>query len=136
MTVRKLIALAAIAAVLYFGIGSLGPIGIDGSARDAGSRAIARAFQDHASNVHVSGHGTVVRILEDDTDGSRHQRFILRLETGQKLLVAHNIDLAPRSIPWWKATVSNSTGFMSGACRVAWSTGRIVMPRQCMKPGG
>ena len=38
----------------------------------------------------------VVRILPDDNDGSRHQRFILRTASGQTLLIAHNIDLAPR----------------------------------------
>jgi hypothetical protein len=47
----------------------------------------------------VSGTGTVIRILPDDTDGDRHQRFILRLASGQTLLVAHNIDLAPRVAP-------------------------------------
>ena len=35
-------------------------------------------------------------MLSDDTDGSPHQRFILRLGSGQTVLVAHNIDLAPR----------------------------------------
>jgi Protein of unknown function (DUF3465) len=40
--------------------------------------------------------GTVTRILPDDNDGSRHQRFILRLDSGRTVLVAHNIDLAPR----------------------------------------
>ena len=44
----------------------------------------------------VRGSGTVVRVLADDNDGSRHQRFILRLESGRSLLIAHNIDLAPR----------------------------------------
>lgn len=44
----------------------------------------------------TSGRGTVVRILADDNDGSRHQRFILELASGRTLLVAHNIDLAPR----------------------------------------
>ncbi len=44
----------------------------------------------------IRGSGTVVRVLSDDNDGSRHQRFILRLASGQTLLVAHNIDLAPR----------------------------------------
>jgi hypothetical protein len=44
----------------------------------------------------VSGSGTVDRVLADDNDGSRHQRFILRLSSGRTLLIAHNIDLAPR----------------------------------------
>lgn len=44
----------------------------------------------------VTGHGTVIRLLPDDNNGSRHQRFILRLESGQTVLVAHNIDLAQR----------------------------------------
>jgi hypothetical protein len=44
----------------------------------------------------VRGSGVVGRILADDNEGSRHQRFILQLSSGQTLLVAHNIDLAPR----------------------------------------
>ena len=38
----------------------------------------------------------MVRVLPDDTEGGRHQRFILRLSSGQTILIAHNIDLAPR----------------------------------------
>ncbi len=44
----------------------------------------------------VQGQGRVSRILADDNRGSRHQRFILTLVSGQTLLIAHNIDLAPR----------------------------------------
>lgn len=49
-----------------------------------------------ANGKQVQGIGIVSHILADDNDGSRHQRFILRLKSGQTLLVAHNIDLAPR----------------------------------------
>ena len=38
----------------------------------------------------------VKRVLADDNDGSRHQRFILTLASGRTLLIVHNIDLAPR----------------------------------------
>ena len=44
----------------------------------------------------VRGSGRVARILSDDNEGSRHQRFIVELSPGRTLLVAHNIDLAPR----------------------------------------
>jgi hypothetical protein len=62
----------------------------------AGDAALARAFQDHASGVQVEGAGTVIRLLSDDVEGGRHQRFILELPSGQTVLVAHNIDVAPR----------------------------------------
>ena len=58
--------------------------------------AISRAFKDRKSNVQVEGEGVVIRLLADDLNGSRHQRFILRLASGQTLLIAHNIDVAPR----------------------------------------
>ncbi|NLF18709.1 MAG: DUF3465 domain-containing protein [Lentisphaerae bacterium] len=58
--------------------------------------ALARAFRERRDDVQVRGEGEVVKVLADDHDGSRHQRFLLRLASGQTLLVAHNIDLAPR----------------------------------------
>jgi hypothetical protein len=58
--------------------------------------SVADAYQNQLSDIQVSGSGNVSRILSDDNKGSRHQRFILRLSSGQTLLVAHNIDLAPR----------------------------------------
>lgn len=58
--------------------------------------AIAEAFEGRQSGVEVSGTGTVSRILGDDVEGDRHQRFILALDSGHTLLIAHNIDVAPR----------------------------------------
>jgi len=57
---------------------------------------IEAAYNNRQSDVQVQGQGRVLKILPDDNDGSRHQRFILELDTGQSLLIAHNIDLAPR----------------------------------------
>lgn len=57
---------------------------------------IGRAFANGTSNIQVEGEGTVIRILPDDVNGGRHQRFIIELASGQTLLVAHNIDVAPR----------------------------------------
>ena len=60
--------------------------------------AIGRAFASGASNIQVEGEGTVARVLPDDLNGSRHQRFIVELPSGQTLLIAHNIDIAPRIV--------------------------------------
>ncbi len=54
------------------------------------------AFQEQLQEVMVEGSGTVVKVLPDDTKGSRHQRFIVKIADGQTLLIAHNIDIAPR----------------------------------------
>ena len=54
------------------------------------------AFKNNFSHIQVTGQGSISKILRDDNEGRRHQKFILRLPSGQTLLVAHNIDLAPR----------------------------------------
>jgi len=60
------------------------------------STSLANAIKNKQSDVIVEGVGTVVKVLPDDTKGSQHQKFILKISTGQTILVAHNIDLAPR----------------------------------------
>ena len=57
---------------------------------------IASAFSNQEYNIQVTGQGRVLRLLPDDNDGSRHQKFIVKLSSGQTLLIAHNIDLADR----------------------------------------
>jgi hypothetical protein len=54
------------------------------------------AFANHKSNIQVKQTGAITAILSDDTDGDAHQRFIVRLNNNQTLLIAHNIDIAPR----------------------------------------
>lgn len=54
------------------------------------------AFAGGKSNIQVLQEGRITSILPDDTAGSRHQRFIVELLNLQTLLIAHNIDLAPR----------------------------------------
>lgn len=61
-----------------------------------GDAQVTKAFENRQSDIQVAGSGTVVAILPDDTKGSQHQKFILELSSGQTVLIAHNIDLAPR----------------------------------------
>ncbi|EOX1558387.1 DUF3465 domain-containing protein, partial [Vibrio cholerae] len=62
----------------------------------ANDAVLQQAYQSQQSDLQVQGFGQVAKVLPDDNDGSRHQKFILKLNSGQTLLVAHNIDLAPR----------------------------------------
>lgn len=54
------------------------------------------AFESRESRVWVEDAGTVVALLADDLEGSRHQRFLVLLANGSTILVSHNIDIAPR----------------------------------------
>ncbi len=58
--------------------------------------ALISAYENRKSNIQVGGSGIVIHNLADDTEGSRHQKFILKHSSGQTLLISHNIDLAPR----------------------------------------
>lgn len=54
------------------------------------------AARKRQSDIQVTQQGKVLRVLPDDNEGSRHQRFIVGLTSSQTVLVSHNIDLAPR----------------------------------------
>ena len=58
--------------------------------------ALQQAYAAGQSGVWLEARGHVSRVLSDDNEGSRHQRFILELDDGHTVLVAHNIDLARR----------------------------------------
>jgi len=93
---KKYILTIAIIAACYVSSGQTNETLNFADASTGGAEAIATAFREQRSGVQVAGEGVVVRILPDDSDGPRHQRFILSLASGQTLLVAHNIDIAPR----------------------------------------
>ncbi|MEO6462600.1 MAG: DUF3465 domain-containing protein, partial [Candidatus Eisenbacteria bacterium] len=57
---------------------------------------VARAERERQSKAWGVDHGTVDRLLRDDTKRPRHQRFVVRVGAEHTVLVAHNIDLAPR----------------------------------------
>ena len=62
-----------------------------------GYQQVLDAYRARQSDVIVEYVvGVVERLLADDNEGSRHQRFIMRMGNGNTLLVVHNIDLAPR----------------------------------------
>lgn len=54
------------------------------------------ALDKRDTDTWVEVRGIVQRLLSDDDDDSRHQRFILDIGSRRTLLVAHNIDLAER----------------------------------------
>jgi hypothetical protein len=62
----------------------------------AAEDAAQSAFQGRSQGRVIAVKGKVERILADDRDGSPHQRFIIRTPRGVSVLIAHNLDLAPR----------------------------------------
>jgi hypothetical protein len=103
---NKLVLIAALAVAAFYALAPI-PGASDSPApatrpggpaqlRQDADAAIESAYANRLGNQQVEGRGTVVKLLADDANGSRHQRFIVRLDTGRTLLVAHNIDLAPR----------------------------------------
>ena len=86
-------------AITHFESTTPAPAEFGTSSEDSSSNDNARlaaAFASQRSNVQLEISGIVSRVLGDDNDGSRHQRFIVTVNQGQTVLVAHNIDLAPR----------------------------------------
>ncbi len=63
---------------------------------DSQSETIEQIIQQKKSDVQIRLTAQVFKLLKDDTKGSRHQRFLIKLAGGETILIAHNIDLAPR----------------------------------------
>lgn len=104
MKLNKLLLVAALAGAAYLGLAPVMRTSTppQTNARPAstqlqsGNASLENAYLSHARHQQIRGSGIVMKLLADDNDGSRHQRFLLRLNSGRTLLVSHNIDLAPR----------------------------------------
>jgi len=88
---RAVVLLVAAAAAAYTGGGF-----VAGGGSTGGTAMIMQAFAAKRSNVIVEADGVVTKVLSDDNDGARHQRLVVRVADGHTVLIAHNIDLAPR----------------------------------------
>lgn len=94
---RKGVYALVILAILAYGyIDDRRATGPGSPAPQGAATAVHQAFERQQSDLQVQGAGIVSSVLPDDLEGSRHQRFILDLGQGHSLLIAHNIDLAPR----------------------------------------
>jgi hypothetical protein len=102
---NKLLPLLLLAAVGYLALrpaappappAATPPAFVRSEAASDGAAQLAEAQQKHSHQVELEIAGVVAKVLPDDRQGLRHQRFIVRLANGQTLLVAHNIDEAPR----------------------------------------
>ncbi len=103
---RKSPLLGVLAAALFFGgkwflkPGSAIPGPRDGvpkvSRNGEAGDSVQGFFERKVSGRIVTGRGRVVHLLADDLQGSRHQRFLVKLSNGITLKLSHNIDLAKR----------------------------------------
>lgn len=77
------------------------PVGAPVAARSGNAVSVAQgqilqAQQQRAQKVWLMVQAAVLRNLPDDRRPPCHQRFLLKLDNGSTVMVAHNTDLAPR----------------------------------------
>ena len=97
---------------------------------------LQQAFENQESDIQVKGSGTVLKTLPDDNQGTRHQRFILKLSSGQTLLVAHNIDLADKIKGLKKGDKVGFYGEYEWSEQGASSIGRTTTPQAAIPTAG
>ena len=78
------------------------------SANNCQNTTITKAFNAQQSDRQVQGCGTIIKVLADDNEGSRHQKILVKLDgvsPKHTVLLVHNIDLAPRVADVARGTV-------------------------------
>jgi len=94
---KKLLMLIAIASGIIVGIDHAHWFSVQAAEANQNSdELLTEAFKTHRSDFQIQVQASVLKLLPDDVNGSKHQRFIVSLNSGHTLLVAHNLDLAPR----------------------------------------
>ena len=53
-----------------------------------------QAYQQHKSYTEVLDYGTVSSVMPPDNEGNKHQLFMLKLDSGVMVRVAHNTSIA------------------------------------------
>lgn len=96
MKIKKTVWLPAFALLIYF-LAQQGEKMAGAANGDAYvGVTVQAAYSQRLSDQQTRGQGVVLKVLPDDRKGSQHQKFILQTGPGQTVLVAHNIDTAPR----------------------------------------
>ncbi len=91
----KAITIAIMALIpVFFGSKFFKSMGI--SSENLGAYTIEELYNNRQSGVMVKFEGQIIKLLSDDNEGSRHQRFIVKISNSHTILIAHNIDVAPR----------------------------------------
>lgn len=57
---------------------------------EPGFMTVQDAYRYHQTGMMAEVTGTVARVLMDDKDDPRHQKFIIRMTNGQSLLILHD----------------------------------------------
>jgi len=97
----------------------------DAATQNIETQNIESVIRQSLSGEVVESDATVTKTLPDDNDGSRHQRFIVRLASGKTLLIAHNIDIAKR-VPLEEGTRFVFADSLKPTSVAALSIGRIA----------
>ena len=92
---NRLLPLLIVAVLVIYQYYQAGNEAVDAGLQTGGD-AVEQAFAAQRSDLWLETRGRVIRVLRDDNEGARHQKFILQIDGGHSVLVAHNIDLARR----------------------------------------
>jgi hypothetical protein len=92
-----------------------------------GGTSVAEAFRSRRSNVEVEAGGRVVRVLPDDREGSRHERFLVRVDGETTVRWRTTSTWRPAS-RWPSATRSSFGANTSGIRRAGSFTGPTATP--------